>query len=251
MPNAIFVLSTGRCGTQWLAEALRQLCGEGASVAHEPLGDDYSDPDAVAEHLDGIDRILAERTYIECGHPLWRSLPAMLERFAGRAAVLHLVRHPVPTAFSWVTQSAYVPPLVTYLREKVLLSPFEDGVRFPQFRERWPSMTPYEKALYYWAEVNALGLDLEARAPWMRLRFEQLFRSATIARVASFAGIETPPDPPLPSGTVDDFHFLTEWWADPALITRHPEVITVARQLGYEPLDFDEARLRQRYTPGW
>ena len=58
----------------------------------------------------------------------------MLERFAGRAAVLHLVRHPVPTAFSW-----------------------------------------------------------------MRLCFEEIFRSATIAHVASFAGIETPSDPPLPS----------------------------------------------------
>lgn len=262
--GALFVLSTGRCGTQWLAEALRGIAGDRALVAHEPLDNDYApreilgagrpealDPDLaepVLEHLEAVEATLRDRNYIECGHPLWSTLPYLLERFAGRVRVVHLVRHPVPVAISWLTMTAYIPPLAPHLREKVLLSPFDDGVRFPAFRERWSSLTPYEKALYYWAEVNALGLDLEKSqdVPWLRVRFEDLFRVETMEAVASFAGLEGPVT--IPSDTVDDYRFLTRAWTDPRRIANHAEVVSVADQLGYDPMAFDENRLRLRYV---
>jgi hypothetical protein len=34
-------------------------------------------------------------------------------------------------------------------------------VLFPGYRELWRTLAPYEKALYYWAEVNAFGLRLQ------------------------------------------------------------------------------------------
>jgi hypothetical protein len=264
MTQALFVLSTGRCGTQWLAHLFTAGLGDRAVVAHEPLGDDYApdamlgagDPEnldprlaeAILEHVAEIEGTLDTRDYVECGHPLWSSLPYLLRRFAGRSRVVHLVRHPVPTAFSWLTMSAYTPPFGTHLQEKVPLSPFDAGVRFPSYRERWPALTPYEKALFYWAEVNAFALRLEreAGAPWLRVRFEDLVGGVALPRLLEFAGADTAAAPP--SGVVDKFYYHTDCRSDPRLIEEHPEVVRVARELGYDPLAFDAERLRLRHA---
>jgi len=264
----LFVFSTGRCGTQWLADLLARAYGDRALVAHEPIDSDYAsremlgvaaphelDPELaepILEHVASIEETLATRAYIECGHPLWSSLPYLLTRFP-RARVVHLVRHPVPTALSWITQSVYTPPLAPHWPEKILLSPFDAGVRFVEYRERWNSLTPYEKALYYWLEVNALGLRLQKSAgvPWLRLRFEDLVRGEGLESLLAFAGAESAlVERDEGESEVDAFHFVTTFWSDPRLIERHPEVLAVARALGYDPLAFDEARLRERYAVG-
>jgi hypothetical protein len=263
LTQTTFVISTGRCGTQWLAEVLRRAAADTAAVAHEPLGDDYPQhamlatrhPDnldeeaaeSLLEHVASIEQTLITTPYIECGHPLWSSLPYLLERFAERVRVIHLIRHPVPTAWSWLTQRAYCPPLAPHLPERVLLSPFDDGIRFTAFRERWPSLTPYEKSLFYWAEVNAFALHLQTTAgvPWMRCRIEDLSRGEGLKELLAFAGLD--PQPPA-LAAVDKFHFLANA-CDPHLIERHPEVLEVARAAGYDPLQFDEADLRRRYLP--
>jgi hypothetical protein len=260
--QATFVISTGRCGTQWLTEVLRRAAGDTAVVAHEPLGDDYpqramlaarhpdnldaEDAEPLLQHVASIEQTLLTTPYIECGHPLWSSLLYLLERFAGRVRVIHLIRHPVPTAWSWLTQRAYCPPLVPHLPERVLLSPLDDGIRFTAFHERWASLTSYEKSLFYWAEVNAFALHLQtAGVPWMRWRIEDLSRGEGLKELLAFAGLDSQPPALAP---VDKFHFLADA-CDPRLIERHPEVLEIARSLGYDPLAFDEADLRQRYLP--
>jgi hypothetical protein len=261
--QATFVISTGRGGTQWLAEVLRCAAGDTAVVAHEPLGDDYpqramlaarhpdnldaEDAEPLLDHVASIEQTLITKPYIECGHPLWSSLPYLLERFSGRVRVIHLVRHPVPTAWSWLTQRAYCPPLAPHLPERMLLSPFDDGIRFTAFRERWPSLTPYEKSLFYWAEVNAFALHLQTTVgvPRMRCRIEDLSRGEGLAELLAFTGLDSQPPAFAP---VDKFHFLATA-CDPRLIERHPEVLEVARAVGYDPLQFDESDLRRRYLP--
>ena len=265
MHDALFVFSTGRCGTQWLAAALGQCLGGRAVVAHEPLGRDYASremlgagdpsslgPDAAAairDHVAAIEATLETRPYIECGHPAWSAIPYLVTRFAGRVRVLHLVRHPVPTAWSWVTHRAYCPPLAPHLRERVLLSPFDEGIRLTSYRERWPALNPYEKSLFYWAEVNAFGLRAaeNSGAPWLRVRFEDLVRGDALPRVLEFAGAGATTNPER-VGLVDEFRWLTEFWCDPALVAQHPDVVATAAALGYDALAFDETRLRQRYS---
>jgi hypothetical protein len=265
MTEALFVLSTGRCGTQWLASVLKEICGESVEIMHEPLGDDYAArrmlaagnpaklaPDVaepILAHLDAIEHTLETRSYIECGHPSWSTMPYLIERFAGRIRVVHLVRHPVPTAWSWVTQTAYCPPMGPHVREKVLLSPFDEGIRLTSLRDRWAGMTPYEKALFYWAEVNTFGLDLgrSATVPWMQVRIEDLVRGDALSRLLAFAGVDVAS---APIGVVDDYRAYSEFWCDSRLIFRHPEVLGVARELGYDPLEFDEPKLRKRYYAG-
>ena len=39
-PRATFFLSTGRCGTQWLAASLAEHYGDMATVDHEPMSAD-------------------------------------------------------------------------------------------------------------------------------------------------------------------------------------------------------------------
>jgi hypothetical protein len=260
MTEALFVLSTGRCGTQWLASVLRRMCGDSIDVRHEPLGSDYApremlaarDPsklDAVLAgpilaHVDEIEQTLATRSYIECGYPSWSTIPYLIDRFAGRVRIVHLVRHPVPTAWSWVSQTAYCPPMSPHLQEKVLLTPFDEGIQFESFRARWPEMTPYEKALFYWAEVNAFGQRLRDSVPWMQVRFEDLLRGDELSRLLTFAGID---GSAAPTEVIDEFRAHSGFWCDSRLITRHAEVLDVARELGYDPLDFDESKLRRRY----
>ena len=254
MNSATFVLSTGRCGTQWLAEKLASAYGDLLTVTHEPLDNDYRprlmlgqktplrlDPDSrttLLDHVERIERGLETRPYLECGHPCWGTLPYLMERLRGRLRVIHLVRDPLATARSWLAQSAYVPPLLPHLSEKVLLSPFDEGVAFPGYRERWAGLHPYEKSLYYWAEVNAFGLRLEeeSEAPWRRVTFEALFGGTGLADLLTF--LDLPARPGVSddrADVVDKYRFLPLMNV-PALdlYALHPEITSLAERLGYD-----------------
>jgi hypothetical protein len=264
--QALFVLSTGRCGTQWLASLFQRAGGDRAEVRHEPLGNDYAaremlaagDPSRldselaqpILAHIEEIERVLETRSYIECGHPAWSTIPYLIRRFPSRIRIVHLVRHPVPTAWSWVTQLAYCPPIASHLPEKVLLSPFDEGARLQSFRGRWQGMNAYEKALYYWSEVNAFGLEIEreANVPWMRIRFEDLASQEEIERLIDFAGLDAAAASEAGGiGVVDDYRAHAPFWCDSNLICRHPEVVALAEVFGYDPGDFDDTKLRRRY----
>jgi hypothetical protein len=266
MTEALFVLSTGRCGTQWLASLFERAGGDLVDVRHEPLGNDYAAREMLAAgdparldselkgpilaHIEEIERVLDTRSYIECGHPAWSTIPYLIRRFASRVRVVHLVRHPIPTAWSWVTQLAYCPPMAPHFPDKVLLSPFDEGAGLQSFRDRWAVMNPYEKALYYWAEVNAFGLEIERAAdvPWMRMRFEDLARQEEIERLIDFAGVDgAAASEGAGIGVVDDHRAHAPFWCDSGVILRHPEIVALAEDFGYDPLDFDDAKLRRRY----
>ena len=68
--------------------------------ARDPASLDADLAAPIEEHVADIEAALANRGYIECGHPLWSTLPYLLDRFTGRARVVQLIRHPVPTAWS-------------------------------------------------------------------------------------------------------------------------------------------------------
>lgn len=271
MPVATFVLSTGRCGTQWIAAALESAFGTRARVEHEPLHDKYrprqmlslNDPAkldarsarAVLGHVEAIERELEHRDYMETGHPCWSSLPWLTARFAGRVRVVHLVRHPVPTACSWLSHGAFVPPILPHLPAHELLLPTDVGVSFSEYRDTWPTLSPLEKGLFYWAEVNAFGLRLEraSTTPWLRLRYEDLFdpRSDALARLLVFLHLPAETIHQIDRGErVDQFHYHLAQWPEPELVARHPCVLAVAAALGYDPTNFAVGDLRTRFLLG-
>ena len=268
MGFAAFVLSTGRCGTQWLARMLDHLYGDRIAVTHEPLQDRYyprtalvrrQDPDGrsnlllnVAEHLIQIERQLESTSYVECGHPCWSTVPDLLARFQGRIRIIHLVRHPVPTSCSWLTHGAYQPPAAPHLRPKVLLAPFDAGVRFPEYQRNWPELSPFEKCVYYWLEVNTLALHLQSQKdlPWLQVRYEDLFAGDGLARVLDF--LELPPCEDAFGQRdlhVDQFQSITSTWPDWRKIHEHPQAVMLANRYGYSLDDLDESALKRRYLP--
>ena len=270
MNRATFVLSTGRCGTQWLAENLGAAYGDDVRVTHEPLHDGYhsrrmlgchtpSDLGAeharpILDHVEDIERTLEARPYIECGHPCWSTLPYLVERLGDRAQVVHLTRHPVPTAFSWLTMSAYLPPFLPHLREKVLLSPFDEGVIHVEYRDRWTSMSAFEKCLFYWAEVHglALRLEAEARVGWLRVSFEDLFFGPGLAQVLGFLALPGRSSIRHALRSVVDAHrfAFAGGTADSRPLDPHPAIRDLARRLGYDPSSVDVDEMAVRYGQG-
>lgn len=266
MTFATFIISTGRCGTQWIARTLAEAYPEVLAVEHEPLhnqyesrkatttpGVEFAAPPLVLAHIKGIERQLETRSYLECGHPSWSTLPYLAEAFKGRVRFIHLVRHPIPTAYSWLTHAAYQPPLLPHLSEKILLSPFDEAARYQDYQPRWESLSPLEKCLYYWLEVNALALEIEARtpAPWLGARYEELFGGDALQEVLAF--LELPHLDQVfqeRNTSVDEHRFLSPSWPDWHVIEQHPEVLKLASRLGYDLDHLDEGTLYRRYREG-
>ena len=266
MPHATFFLSTGRCGTQWLAQKLSAAYGDRLRVEHEPLHLGYRprqmlglktplalDSDSATEilnHVSGIEGTLETRDYVECGHPCWSTLPYLAHRLKGRIRIVHLVRHPIPTACSWLTHQAYTAPLLPHLQEKVLLSPFDLGACFPEYQQSWITLTPFEKCLYYWTEIQAFGLRLEhsSKVPWIRLAFENLFTEPALGSLLDF--LELPPHASIFEArreVVDEYRFIAHSGLLHLNAVAHPALQMVAANLGYDLADIDAASLEQRY----
>jgi hypothetical protein len=142
----------------------------------------------------------------------------------------------VATASSWVARGAFIPPILPHIRERVLISPFDEGVSFAGYRERWSALLPFEKCLLYWAEVNAFALRLEEHfaGPWLRFRYEDLFHADGAVKLLTFLG------QPASAGFLaartereDRLRFLSESSCDPRLLDRHPKINALASRLGY------------------
>lgn len=266
MNFAAFILSTGRCGTQWLAKALADAYPDRLAVEHEPLHAGYEArktlrytaaahpapqlPPQVVDHMARIEGRLATLPYVECGHPAWSTVPLLAARFHGRVKVVHLVRHPVPTCWSWLTLQAFQPPLLPHIAPRTLLTPFDDGIRFPEYRARWDTLVPFEKCLYYWCEVNAFALALQSRldAPWLRLRHEDLFRGDGLDQLLGF--LQLPPRESIlhrRGAVIDDNRSVLADREDWRIIREHPRVVAIAQQLGYDVAAVDETALERRY----
>ena len=267
MSKAIFVLSTGRCGTQWLANFLKDNYSDTYHVEHEPLHNSYnprkmiarvSDTDLASDwyqpikkHTEKLNRLLKHSNYIECGHPCWSSIPFLINNLDVPVKVIHLTRHPVYTACSWLTHSAFQPSILPHLQEKVLLSPFDKDVLFHEYKERWDKITPFEKCLYYWAEVNGFGLDLKKRMgpDLIRICYEDVFQGDGLVEILDFMDrpfkkeIHT-----IKKQTIDKYYYLTSEVFDPEIISLHPAILNVAESLGYDALKFDKKRLHKRYS---
>ncbi len=269
MNRAVFFLSTGRCGTQWLARNLGASYPDCAVVEHEPLHDAYRSSEllvhrdlagarsaaVIREHVSKIDAVLESRMYIECGWPSWGALPYLARHFVGRIAIVHLTRHPIPTACSLVTHGTYQPPVIPGLHpEKIPLSPFDAGVTLPEYREIWDTLDPFQRCLYFWTELHRFGLDLETglgtefATPWLRLRYEDMMTPDGLTRLLAFLGL-APHDTMFDAITnhEDRFVYLADRWWDVSAARDLPGLADTAAALGYDLSDVDEAALRRRY----
>ena len=269
-PRATFFLSTGRCGTQWLAASLAEHYGDIATVDHEPMSSDYQarhyfgayhrgerPPELsplIEQHLETIATTIEERPYIETGWPIYGALPFILERFRSDVRVVHLYRHPVTTAASIATHQVFDRDEWT---DAVTLTPEVSGVAQPHLAGRaWERMSDYEKCLFWWAEVNQWGFELREQfpdVPWFTLSFEDMFGPDGDRDLRALLEFMELPEREsfLDSrrNRVDGFVRKSDDRFDGSLIRTLPKAIEVMESLGYDSSVIVEPDRRRYHRP--
>jgi hypothetical protein len=252
--KAIVFLSTGRCGTQFFATYLKQAAGDRAIVVHEPIGPRYAPkktlraPDldavlpefpAVQVHFKRVERRTdAGKLHVETGWPLYTWVPWFLQRFGDEVLVVHLIRDPVPFAYSMASRFFYSPeqpfPLLTQMSE---LHPTDPGVKHAGYSAIWEQLNPVEKSLFNWLEVNAWAEELKDAwgEQFVTFRFEDVIGDPAILldgmteRRPELAGVfrDRPPSP----GVVDQWPQTDR--AQVETLRYMPEVAELAARYGY------------------
>lgn len=264
----LLFLTTGRSGTQWLADNLATFYREDAVVTHEPLGaryeprahfrryeqDENQHPAEVREHLDWIDEISREKTYIETGWPLFATVPIFLARFGARVRIVHLVRHLVPTAVSHMVHQCYFgSPRRDEYTVLGALDPSLPGTIQTQEVQRWSSLSPFEKCLFWCTEVHLYGRELQERfatTPFHRLRAEDLFSGDedALRGLVEFLGLPYRGSLAASSSErVDRWQHRTELDFDWRQIFDHPQAVELSHSLGYDLDSVDQDALDRRY----
>lgn len=172
MPKIFLFLSTGRCGTQWIADTLASSYSDLADVTHEPIDcayhprdflrayesvDDMLALEPVRTHLDRVEKAIESRSYIETGWPVYAAIPLFIKRFGPDAVgIVRIVRHPVDVAASFATHGFWHGRADEFATHGVI-DPWAPRVAMPEYAERWKDMSSYEKCLYWWAELHLYG----------------------------------------------------------------------------------------------
>ena len=246
--SATFVLSPGRCGTQWLSQQL-QPAGSEASICHEPLHFDYEpvhnspsqplnkNPERLIAHLNTLhDHIRRDKPYLECGFPCWRHLSWFKRELGDEVKVIYIHRNPVENAASLLKLNAFVPPLLPHMREKQLFHPLAPEALLPEYADCWQQLSPFEKCLYYWAEVNLqadLYRSMFSSSHWLTIPYLELFNESSLGTIAEFAHISFKFHPRM-LDRVDQYQGLPQSPIHSTRIHSHPKILAVASSLGYE-----------------
>lgn len=269
-PGLVVVfLSTGRCGTQWLAANLTDVYADLAVATHEPIGPEYRCREffraydrledmarvpQIRRHLDDVAHTAARLTYVETGWPLFSAIPLFVERFGAALRVVHLTRHPVPTAISHMAHKTYGgSPRIDGYTQRAALDPFCPGVIATHARGDWDARTPYEKTLFWWTEVHRYAEEIAQRYPFVamhRVKAEDVLDGDedTLRALCSFMGL--PYRARLArraTRRVDEWHHRTDTDFDWRRVLDHTDTVETARRLGYDFVSVDERALADRY----
>lgn len=264
-PIVVF-LSAGQCGTEWLASGLRDLY-PAIEVEHEPIGPlykprlffrRYADPEAILDvpqvraHVEHLEQ--TRRPYVETGWPLFAALPLMAERLSERLRVVHLTRHPVPTALLHLAADHYAgsPGDDPYSRHATLGADDENVFQF-FYAGCWDQLSPYERCLFWWTEVSLFGVEFPGRAsgiPFLRVRSEDFVRGDRGALEPLLKFMDLPWHPGWVKhsrGLADRWHEHTDRRVNALEVHRHPTAVETARQLGYDISGLNVGELLARY----
>jgi hypothetical protein len=271
MQSATFFITTARSGTQWLCETMRKAYPDLVVAEHEPIRYAYApkrclrNPAALAalrvepavrQHFDRIHDVLRYKSYIEVGFPAFAAALLLATEFGTRLRLVQLVRHPVRVAASIVTHQWFDPGRRDDIKADIAPAPTDAGVRLQHYRERWANMSPFEKALFYWAEVHLYGLEIQDElpaVPFLQLAFEDLLApGAARERLAAFLGVPYRSAwNEAPARRIDYHRLETTHTIDRSEVHKHPEIVALAERFGYDVDDIEERSFRIRYQSSW
>jgi hypothetical protein len=203
---AVFVLSTGRVGTETL-DAIFQLAGN-VFTHHEPAPKLYRLSKSAYENEGQpaakkilMDAFLTAREdlfeyssacgkgYIETSPQVTFLAPIILEALPS-ARFIHLIRDPRDVIRSGMRRKWYD----GHSYDKTRITPSPES---PEF-EKWNQYTPFQKNIWLWSETNLWIDKFLQQAPAgqkLFLRSEDIFtyNQESIARLFDFIGTSTPP----------------------------------------------------------
>jgi hypothetical protein len=200
----VFVLSTGRTGTETLSALLG--LSEVLDAHHEPkprltktsfdafLGYDELSVEVWKKIiLAARDDFIAEaacrgKIYVETNNRMTYLAPALTQVFPS-SRFIHLYRNPIDVIRSAMRRKFYVdhPWDFARIRPKTL----DNGLAV------WPTWRPIQKAAWYWAQINAdiiSFLDTLPNNRYFRASSEEIFSAQpdTLERLFKFVGSEIP-----------------------------------------------------------
>ncbi|MDT7935188.1 MAG: sulfotransferase [Sphingomonadaceae bacterium] len=199
----VFVLSTGRVGSQTLA-ALYALSPH-AHAEHEPSPVlTYASFEAYRDRCESphwrtlvygardetvLNAAARGRVYVETNNRLTYLAPALADAFPD-SRFIHLHRDPLAVIRSGMARGYFVDNGWDYARIRPRLAEPDAAL--------WPRMSQIERCAWWWARVNDEALDVMGRLPPERrldLPAERLFGAdpTTIAALFALAGLRTPP----------------------------------------------------------
>lgn len=170
----VFILSTGRTGTDFFTRLFNEAVPEAWSL-HEPRpafrrrGQQLlsRSPSAFELQYFRLPRIQRHRAreeslYVETNYHLFACIPLLRKAFPG-AFIVHIIRDGREVVTSWLNKWRYI--------TNEHITPFHLPGHPDQ--EKWPYWDPLERNAWYWRTVQEVvdrdGVD-------MKLRFEDLFK---------------------------------------------------------------------------
>jgi hypothetical protein len=250
-------IKLGRSGGSFVTAALRSSFPERA-ITDEPLGPASTLPRAffhaydeprkrmlathppVVKFMDQLAAELERGPVVATGPTLSHLAPVIAERFPDQLRVLGLFRHPLFSATEHFLRGRYHGWPAWSIADLACLTPFDPGMLAKGFRERWKTMSPFEKNLYRWVEYVLLWREVQRRyphVPTLHVSTENLFQDPQtwLQRIADFAGLHGTVR--LGSAPSKDFNLngrmrypLGNLWR---AYRRHPEVLELAAIMGY------------------
>ena len=196
MAKVIFIMSTGRCSTQFLARLLAKGDPD-TLVVHEGAGPNFkpaqvfrnssfektlAETHQLRKLFGQIDTQLASGgRFIETGWPAYGWGPYLQNRYGAEFGFVHLLRNPFATAASMTTHALLGDGDDT-LSKHCIIRPHIEAVLYPEFQADYAGFSYFERGLYHWLEVHSFLLEQSHGANFMGLfRFEDLYEPDSTA----------------------------------------------------------------------
>ncbi len=257
--QCVFMLSTGRTGTQTMANVLK-LSGN-VLAEHEPRPrlvkssfDAYMDEGMHEASAAWMERwtafMLAVRddfvleanakgqVYVESNNRLTYLAPAVQAAFpASKFVFSH--RNPYQVIQSGMRRGAYAGPNMAWNFARIRPRAGEEYV------DTWDAMTPLAKEAWRWARINKMSMDFMATLPAsraMELPAKRLFGGSddVIREIFEFVGVPCPDMADIKRvmgkkmNAQAHYNGLSFEWSDDDYKTVRPYIASVAEALGYE-----------------
>lgn len=269
MNPIVLTISTGRCGTTFLEKTFKLNFDSPCNwISHEYLKQEITNVGVYHRCFSGdcVQAMVNQKIQdlvtnwieisktgpvVDFGWTMRSLIPYLHDRIGSQLKILYLHRHPIEVAASFKLIGSYS----IYNSPQWAITPWHTRAKFPEFQSRWNAMTPFEKCLYLWLEVNAAALETPNQYPnveFLQIKSSDLFkRDSTLEEIATFTGFHQDSSCLKRSNETNRRELFSlerrpikDEWQN---YRRHPEVVALGEKLGYNMEESHVSELIKKY----